>query len=96
MGGMRRFGCWRARGERGRRVKHGLIAEVPTEPLPLTERQKEVFDLVSTYCRAVDDPCPWSYVSRHLGITREGVRGHIEALWKKGWIRSPGSPVRPR
>ena len=66
------------------------------EPQPLTERQAAVLAEIQHYRAATGEPPAMAYVARRLKITREGVRVHIDALCRKGWLRAPGPPLVPR
>jgi predicted ArsR family transcriptional regulator len=60
----------------------------------LTTRQREILELAQRYEQETLRPCPAIYLSRRLAISTLGVRHHVEALHKKGWLKSPDSPLR--
>jgi DNA-binding IclR family transcriptional regulator len=65
-------------------------------PLPLTEREAEVLALAQKYYDFMREGCPATYLARHLDMSRSTVRGHLEELHRKGWLRTAGSPAVPR
>jgi hypothetical protein len=66
-------------------------------PAPLTPRQAEVLNAVLDYYRFMGRSCPASYIAERFSLRyHEAARGHLSALWRKGWLDNETSPVRPR
>lgn len=59
---------------------------------PLTKRQQQLYDFIVAYLRAQRRPPTFREMMKHLGIlSPQGVRGHLLALKKKGFlIHRPG------
>ena len=57
---------------------------------PLTERQRAVLALIARYVEATGEPPSVSYIARRLSLDWSTIRQHLEALHRKGWLRSPG------
>lgn len=55
--------------------------------LPLTERQEQVLQFVTSYIDNNGYPPSQREIADHLGISNPGVMKHLEALEKKGFIR---------
>lgn len=68
------------------------------QPVPhnqLTLRQQKVLALVTEFYRVTGEPCTASYVSRRLSLHHSTIQCHLSALYRKGWLRSPGGPAVP-
>jgi hypothetical protein len=63
-----------------------------SSPVPLTTKQAAVLSEITRYHEATGDRCRASYLVRRLELSRSGVQAHVDALWRKGWLRSPDSP----
>lgn len=61
----------------------------------LTDKQRRIAAVIEAYWRATGEGCSQTYVARQVGITRESLRGHLAALFRKGRLRSPTSPLIP-
>lgn len=61
----------------------------------LTLRQQKVLALVTDFYRVTGEPCSASYISRRLSLHHSTIQTHILALYRKGWLRSPGGPATP-
>ena len=59
----------------------------------LTRRQTEVLLAVEHYTEAIGEPAPAAWVARVLGIERQVVCRHYEALHERGRLRGPSSPA---
>ena len=59
----------------------------------LTTRQREILEVVAKFEHATGEPCRFAYVSRRLAIPEPVVRHHFEALYRKGWVERPTSPI---
>ena len=59
----------------------------------LTARQREILRIATKFEHDTGEPCRAIYLSRRLEITPEGVRHHVGALYRKGWLDAPSSPV---
>jgi SOS-response transcriptional repressor LexA len=62
----------------------------------LTKRQQEILEVAVKYEHDTGQPCRAVYLSRRLEITLEGVRHHLAALHRKGWLDRPSSPLAVR
>lgn len=67
-------------------------------PLPLTERQREVLDVMHTYEKRTGSVCSLVYISRQLDVDSSTIRDHIKALHEKGWLKTaaPGPIQFPK
>jgi hypothetical protein len=84
-------------GRRDRRDHRGAAGLSSTaEALPLTDRQAAIYSEIKKYYAVVGDGCRTSYLARKFSITHEGVRGHVFALRRKGWLRQDGRLLLPR
>ena len=68
---------------------------VDTQP-SLNEKQAAVLSEIARYHEVTGEPCRASYLARRLSLSREAVRVHAAALWRKGWLCSQDSPSRLR
>lgn len=68
----------------------------PAEPLQLTDRQAEILTEIRKYYEVTGEGCSAGYLSRRFHLTREGIRSHLAALSRKGWLASSSLPARPR
>ena len=67
------------------------------EPEPLTQRQAEVLAEVVKFHSVTQEGPSLGYLYRRLDThSRYSVRCHLRALWRKGWINSPGGSARPQ
>jgi len=55
--------------------------------LPLTDRQEQVLQFVTSYIDNSGYPPSQREIAEHLGISNPGVMKHLEALEKKGFIK---------
>ena len=62
----------------------------------LTERQREVLDVAIQVEEKTGKPCTFEHLARKLAISPVGVRHHVEALHRKGWVERPQSPLLRR
>lgn len=77
-------------------MRRAETVEAPPEPT-LTHRQHEILALVERVYEATGEPVSASYVCRRLGLKHhEAVRGHFEALYRKGWLETETSPATPK
>ena len=65
-------------------------------PPSLTTKQAAVLSEILRYHEATGEKCRVSYLKRRFKLSRAGVQAHIDALWRKGWLRSKESPLRLR
>lgn len=72
------------------------ITTVETAPPVLTQKQAAVLAEIIRYRAETGDQCRVSYLERRFKLSRAGVRAHIAALHRKGWLRSQESPFRLR
>lgn len=64
-------------------------------PRVLTARQAEVYTLAADYLAKLGEGCTRAYIAKRLNLSPRGCQTHVDALWRKGWLRSTGSPVLP-
>jgi len=62
----------------------------------LTARQREILEVVTKYESDTGARCRFTYLADRLAISVEGVRNHISALHRKGWLESSRSPIQRR
>lgn len=55
---------------------------------PLTERQRAVLAVIARYHAATGEACSVHFIARRLAIHHSTTQEHIEALHRKGWLRS--------
>ena len=55
-------------------------------PDDLTNRQREVADLVARYVAVAHEMPSAGWLSRRMSISRERARQHLEAIRDKGWL----------
>jgi hypothetical protein len=71
-------------------------ADVCTETVRgLTAKQAEVLAMIVRCHAATGEGASISWLARRFGTTREGMRSHVVALYRKGRLRSPATPVMP-
>ena len=59
----------------------------PTERLPITDRQREVFDFISAYCTRHGYGPTIREIMAHFGFsTTNAVTCHLRPLRKRGWL----------
>jgi len=61
----------------------------------LTCRQATAYDFIEAYYAVTAEPCPVRLLARHIGVAAPTARERVEALWRKGWVRSPTGPAVP-
>lgn len=59
------------------------------EVVPLAARQRDVLCLIARYVEATGEPPTVEFLARRLSIDRKTVQQHLDALFAKGWLRSP-------
>lgn len=62
----------------------------------LPVRQADVLRLIVRVHDITGEGCSATLISKRLKISRERARAHIATLYRKGWLRSPGSPAIPK
>ena len=60
---------------------------------PITDRQREVLDVISGYNDAIGEGCPLRVVARRLGLHHSTIHQHVGLLRRKGFLRTSGSPA---
>ena len=74
-----------------------VCREAGQHPMPLTERQRAIVEKVVWYCEAVDaDGCSGAFLARKFDVHPSTMREQLEALYRKGWLNTDGSPVTVR
>lgn len=61
----------------------------------LTRAQSETLEMIEQYYEATRQPCPITYIAKRTGRHHETARDRIAALFAKGFVVAPGSPVTP-
>jgi hypothetical protein len=51
--------------------------------------------MVEQYYGATQQPCPVTYLAKRSGLHHETARERVAALFSKGFVLAPGSPVTP-
>jgi predicted ArsR family transcriptional regulator len=58
-----------------------------------TPRQREILEVAVKVEHVTGKPCTFYQLARKLDISPVGVRHHVEALRRKGWLESARSPL---
>jgi Mn-dependent DtxR family transcriptional regulator len=61
------------------------VHEVPD----LSPRQREVLRVIIAFRRDTGEFPSVEYLSRRLEVHHSSVQGHLAALYRKGWLRTP-------
>jgi repressor LexA len=70
-----------------------MTTETPTEPRPLTDRQREVLDFIKANMHLYSPTI--REIATALSITSpNGVAAHLEALQRKGYIKRANKRAR--
>jgi predicted ArsR family transcriptional regulator len=69
--------------------------EVVPHRTTVTAKQATALRLILRWHRATGTGAPAPWLADQLGITREGVRSHLVALYRRGALRAPTSPAVP-
>jgi len=56
---------------------------------PLAVRQRAVLMLIARYYEATGETPSVYYIARRLGVHPKTISQHLEALYRKGWLRTP-------
>jgi len=64
------------------------------QPAPLTDKQRQVYQLVVQYFAATGESCGLSYLARRLQKNKHTIRGSIVAIVKKGWADTDAAAFR--
>jgi SOS-response transcriptional repressor LexA len=59
------------------------------EVRPMTARQRDVLREIVRYVRAIGEAPSQHFVARRLGLHHSRIQQHLQALYEKGWLRSP-------
>lgn len=59
----------------------------------LTERQRQVFQVVAEYYEHTGEPCSVRYVARRLRVSHQRVHQHLTILRERRWLEGT-RPVR--
>jgi hypothetical protein len=54
-----------------------------------------MLEMVEQYYGATQQPCPVTYLAKRSGLHHETARERVAALFSKGFVLAPGSPVTP-
>lgn len=69
-----------------RKKRFPYAPHLPTERLPLTDRQMQVYTLVLDGFKATGKSPKLQDMAEKLGLTKVGVWHHINDLRHKGWV----------
>jgi SOS-response transcriptional repressor LexA len=58
-------------------------------PVSPTDRQREVLRIVRSAYAVLGEPPSLRSISRRLGISHRATQEHLDALYRKGWLRAP-------
>jgi len=56
---------------------------------PLADRQRAVLRVIARHFDATDEYPSVPYIARRLGLHHSTVQQHLNALYRKGWLRAP-------
>ena len=56
------------------------------EPMPLTERQRQVVELYQRYASVAEEPPSTGWLARRLNISRQHAHRHLMAIRHKGYL----------
>jgi DNA-binding MarR family transcriptional regulator len=59
------------------------------EVAPLAAQQRAVLVLITRYYQATGETPSMRYLARRLDLHLKTVQQHLDALYRKGWLRSP-------
>lgn len=74
-----------------------IRAEFDGDPTPLnllTTKQRSVLTAIDRYVQATGEPCPATWLARHLRVHHSSIQRHVYLLHRKGWLRTPNAPSR--
>lgn len=67
----------------------------PRVPLnALTLKQRRLVEAIDEYSRVTGEPCSAYYLARRIGVHHTTIREHLEALHRRGWVRTATAPVQ--
>lgn len=61
----------------------------------LTLAQSSMLTMIEQYYETTRQPCPITYLAKRSGLHHETARERVAALFSKGFVLAPGSPVTP-
>ena len=73
-----------------------MVSDRDPHPQPLTEKQAAILQRIVTYYRVVEEGCPAYWLARRFPMSAIGIRKHLAALHRKGWLITENSPAVPR
>ena len=56
---------------------------------PLTQRQREILRAIQQIYEVLGEPPSVRYLGRRFGMDHQAVQCHLDALFRKGWLRVP-------
>lgn len=59
----------------------------------LATQQRRVLEFIQEYERTTGEGCPARLMSRRFNLHHTTIMGHLDALHRKGWLRSPAAPA---
>lgn len=62
----------------------------------LTRKQAAILAEIVRFRQTTGENCRAAYLARRFSLSRAGMQAHIDALRRKGWLRSQDSPLRLR
>lgn len=60
----------------------------------LSTVHRRLVEAIGQYERTTGEPCPGRYLARRFSLHHKTVQTHLEALHRRGWLKTPGAPVR--
>lgn len=54
---------------------------------PLTSRQREILRVIQQVYAVLGEPPSVRYLGRRFAMTHHAVQEHLDALYRKGWLR---------
>ena len=75
---------------------HALRESEPDPLETLTTKQRQIIELIDAYQQTTGEPCTGNYLARRLACDPTTIRGHLAALYRKGWLKSSGTPAAIR
>lgn len=73
-----------------------LLLHAHLDAYLLTARQQEILAFITEVHRVTGEPCSARLVARRMAISLEGVRKHVHALYRKGFLRTRSDGASPR
>lgn len=62
-------------------------------PHMLTTKQRRILEAIDGYWRATGEACPGAVLARRFNVCHKTIQNHLDALHRRGWLRSSSSPA---